>query len=166
MAVENTAPAENAGGFGENINFYTDWIKDYEYRTGLNVQCVISRQGQATLNLEIAPIAKAGTSPSWGEKITLQLTKSELIEFCALLLGLQTMCKGAYHGADKNKGFTIHDNSTKGIVINLTEAGRSLSHLVGRTERAELAVFVARQLAAVWKVTVTDVWGMLPKIYR
>ncbi len=158
----HTKPSE----FGENINFYNDWVHSDNFRTGLNVQCVISRQSKPTLNIEVAPITKKGESPQWGQKITLQLTAKELVEFSALLLGLQTVCGGKYHGAARNKGFTVHDNTDKGLIITLSEAGRTICHSLGRPERAQLAVFVVRQLAQAWKVGVTDVWGMMPKIYR
>ena len=152
--------------FGENINFYADWVKSEAHRTGLNIQCVLSRAGFPTLNIELAPIPKPSATPAWGEKITLQLTSKELFAAGAVILGVLPSCIGSYHGSSKNKGFSIFDNMDRGVAISLTEGGKSLGHLVSPDQRIELAAFVVRRISDALKVSVAEVLTMMPMVYR
>lgn len=152
--------------FGENINFYADWVGSSVHRTGLNVQCVTSRSCFPTLNIELAPIPSAGASPNWGGKITLQLTRKELFSTGAVLLGLLPSCIGTYHGENKNKGFSIYDNADKGVAITLTDNGKRLCHLITPEHRTELAVFVVRRISDALKISVGEVLAVMPLTYR
>lgn len=152
--------------FGENINFYADWVSSSVHRTGLNVQQVTSRKGFFTLNVELAPIPSAGASPNWSEKITLQLTRKELFSTGAVLLGLLPSCIGTYHGENKNKGFSIYDNMEKGVAITLTENGKRLCHLITPDYRTELAAFVVRRIACALKISSAEALALLPMTYR
>lgn len=136
--------------FGASLKFYADWSGEPSARTGLNVQHVASRAGSLTLNLELAPILEARQSPDWQQKTTLQLSPSELVDVCAVLLGYRRTTKGAYHGPARNKGFQAHSNPAKGAMIALSEQGRILKHLLNQSDRACLAAFVLNRVAESW----------------
>ncbi|MCB5163026.1 hypothetical protein [Marinomonas algarum] len=147
--------------FGENLKFYADRHPDPAQRTALNVQYSFGREGKETLNLEIAQIYTVGAPPEWKSKITLQLTSNELIAFCCTLLGVRPEMKGAYHGANRNKGIATYDNGSKGLLISLSEQGRMLNHALQPDQRLDLLAFSIRRLSEKWKMSVVDSIALL-----
>lgn len=147
--------------FGETVTFYSDRHPSQALRTSLNAQYVTTRQGYLSVAIEIAPITRLNTAPSWDNKITLQLTKAELIAFCQVLFGLKAEAKGAFHGDNKNKGIAAYDNGPDGVGVTVSEKGVSYMHQLTPDNRIELSVFVLRRLAESWKVTPTDTIALL-----
>lgn len=147
--------------FGESLKFFSDWQKEPSKRTGLNVQHTLTRADYPTLSIELAPIEKSGTSPNWKNKITLQLTRSELTAFCSVMFGFRNEVKGSYHGDANNKNFGVYNNGKSGVVIILGESGVQLQHFINPDDRMEIAVFSVRQLSTGWKVTTSDAISLL-----
>lgn len=150
--------------FGEGIKFYGDWAGDPVYRTALNLQYVASRSGSLTLHIEICPIPERGQSPSWADKVTLQLTSTELVSVCSALLGYRRTAKGAYHGDSRNKGFQVSSNPSKGALFSLTEKGRNIRHLLDQAQRAEAAAFAIRRLSQAWSMDPAAAIALLERV--
>ena len=138
--------------FGPGIKFYSDWPNEAKLRTGMHLQHAVARDSSLTLHIEIAPIAAPGQSPNWQEKIVLQLTRGELVAVCATLLGFRKTAKGSYHGKQRNKGFQVHSNPSKGALFALNEKGVQLQHMVDQNGRAEIAAFILNRVAQAWQL--------------
>lgn len=146
--------------FGRSIYFFADWSSETS-RTGLHCQYVTSRQGTKTLNIELAPILQAKESPDWTNKITLQLSCAELVDFCAVLLGFRRTTSGSYHGSSRNKGFKLYSNPAKGALVALSQQGRQLQHILSQADRATLTAFCLTRLADEWMLGVSDCISIL-----
>jgi len=147
--------------YGEALTFFADWQRDETKRTALNIQYTEKPKGNVlTLNVEMATIG-VNNIPEWDSKISLQLSKYELTDLCSLLFGLKKKVEAKYHGQHKNKGFTLYNNGATGVIIQLSEAGRVLQHLLGHHQRIELGVFVLRRQAQAWGVSPSDVLAVL-----
>lgn len=147
--------------FGESISFFSDRHPDPAKRTALNVQYTITRAGYPTVSVEVAPIHQAGTPPNWSEKITVQLTRTELTGFCSVLFELKKEIIASYHGAERNKNIAVYGNGALGSAINLGQGGKQWQHFLTPEDRLELAVFVVRRLSEAWKVTPSDTIALL-----
>lgn len=150
--------------YGDSLKFYGDWSTDAMYRTGLNLQYVVSRTGDLTLHIEAAPIAERGQSPSWENKVTLQLTKAELVSVCATLLGYRRTAKGAFHGTARNKGFQVSSNPSKGALFVLSEQGKTVRHMIDQSGRAEAAAFVVQRLGQAWGMDAMAVISLIERV--
>lgn len=151
--------------FGESIRFYSDGASE-DKRTGLNVQFTTTRNSELTVSVEVAPIPGVGSAPNWAYKITLQLTRAELVGLCFVLFELKSEVKGSYHGKGRNKGIAAYCNGPKGSAITVSEGGRMLHHLLTPDERLELSVFVLRRLSEAWRVTPSDTIAILRQAAR
>ncbi|MBO1520449.1 hypothetical protein [Oceanisphaera pacifica] len=147
--------------FGESMKFFSDRHPDPNKRTALNVQYTLTRAGHPTVSIEIAPIYQVGAPPAWTEKITVQLTRTELTSFSCVLFELKKEVKSSYHGVAKNKSIAVYGNGPLGSAINLAESGRQLQHFLTTEDRLELAVFVVRRLSEAWKVAPSDTIALL-----
>lgn len=147
--------------FGDNISLFASMRTSESARTAFNMQEVVSRNGSPTLNIEIAPLNLNGVGGNWSSKITIQLTKSELMNMCRFLFGLTGTLKGNYHGDKNNKGFTLYDNGPKGVAFILSEKGRQLQHYISPEDRIELGVFALRRLSFLWKIAPSDTLAVL-----
>ena len=157
-------PEDGAPVFGAGIKFYADWGGDALYRTGLHLQHSVSKNGRQTIDIELARIVQAGQSPDWKNKISLQLTGSELVDVTAALLGVRKSAFGAYHGAGKNKGFQVHSNPAKGALFAVSAKGEQLRHLVGQADRAAAAAFFLSRLAGIWGLDAATALRILERI--
>lgn len=151
-------------GFGEGIKFYADWHSDPVLRTALHVQFCQNKAGQATMDIEVAPILEARESPQWDQKIRLQLSMAELTAVTATLLGVRKSAKGSYHGAGRNKGFQVHSNPSKGSLFAVSEKGRQLRHLLDQDGRAQAAAFFLRRLAQAWMLDPVAAMSVLESV--
>lgn len=150
--------------FGEAKTFYADRQSDEQKKTGLNVQYTVretSKDSDLTLNVEMSVISQITSIPDWKDKISLQLSSVELTGFCEVLFGLSPKAEFKFHGPDRNKGMTIYNNNSKGVLLQLSEAGRMLQHMLNHNQRIELGVFVIRRQADAWKMSVSDVLAVL-----
>ena len=146
--------------YGETLKFYADRATDPQKRTAMNVQCTFTRAGVETLSVELVQI-QTGRKPNWSDKISLQLTKTELKDMCRVLFGLKDQMKGSYHGDAHNKGIAVYDNGPQGAAVSVSEKGRKLYHILTPDDRLDLGVFVLRRLAHFWKVTPSDAIALL-----
>ncbi|PHM72282.1 hypothetical protein [Xenorhabdus sp. KJ12.1] len=148
--------------FEESVTFYADRQKDEKKRTALNIQySVREKSKELTVNVEMAKILQFSNEAEWSNKIYLQLSKHELTDFCELLFGLKKSIEFNYHGPNKNKGLTVHNNDAKGVMLVISEAGNTLQHLLSHHQRIELGVFIIRRQAMAWKISVSDVLAIL-----
>lgn len=151
-------------GFGEAITFYGDRQHDDNKRTALNVQYTeieSKKKSALTLNVEMAWIAGASDAPNWSDKFYLQLSEAEMTSFCELLFGLRPSVEFRFHGKQKNKSLKVYNNNARGVMLELSDAGTSMKHLLSHNQRIELGVFVIRRQALAWKITVSDVLAVL-----
>ena len=74
-----------------------------------------TRGGFHTVYLDAA-VAVGEREYDWQSRIRLQLTRSELPQVCAVLLGYLPSCKFSNHGAEKTKGFEIEAQKGKFFV--------------------------------------------------
>lgn len=65
-----------------------------------------TRGGVPTVNLDGA-VSNGHRSFDWNQKITIQLTKSELPVVVAVMLGMLPSCKFSSHGPANDKGFSV-----------------------------------------------------------
>ncbi|EOC0012458.1 hypothetical protein ACI0X9_004180 [Cronobacter turicensis] len=150
--------------FGEALAFYADRQSDEIKRTGLNVQYSVRQKNKEeilTVNVEMALMAQGATTPDWKNKIYLQLTQSELTSFCEVLFGLRRQAEFSFHGANRNKGLKIFNNNAKGVLLVISEAGKTMQHMLNHSQRIELGVFIIRRQAMAWKITVSDVLAVM-----
>ncbi|MDE9446855.1 hypothetical protein KKJ04_14890 [Xenorhabdus bovienii] len=146
--------------FEEAVKFYNDRQRDEKKCTALNVQySTREKSKELTVNVEVAKIISGVAG--WDNKMTLQLSKDELTGFCELLFGLKKKVEFNYHGTNKNKGLTVHNNDSKGVMLVFSEAGATLQHMLSHNQRIELGVFILRRQAMAWKISVSDVLAVL-----
>lgn len=149
--------AEN--NYEESVKFFGDRQRDEKKCTALNVQYTQTPKQLMTVNVEMAKMINAAAD--WSNKIYLQLSQYELMHLCELLFGLRKTAEFKYHGGSKNKGLTVHNNGSQGVMLVISEAGTQLHHLLNHDQRIELGVFVIRRLALSWQVSVSDVLAIL-----
>lgn len=153
--------APESAEFGKSFTLFASQSAQVAAKTALNVQEMHSRNGEPTLKVELAPLSDTGVGGDWEKKISLQLTQHELTNFCRVAFGLAANMQGSYHGKNRNKGITTHNNGQQGMSILVSEKGRQLQHMISPADRIELAVFAVKRLALVWGLSVSDVLAIL-----
>lgn len=150
--------------FGEALSFYADRQHDEDKRTAINLQYTEvkkNKRSNATINIEMAFMPAGDDKPQWADKIFVQLSPEELTGFCELLFGLRREFECKFHGPSRNKGVTVYNNDERGVLIQLSEAGRVMKHMLTHSQRIELGVFVIRRQAMSWQISVSDVLAVL-----
>ncbi|EGT5730058.1 hypothetical protein AGJ33_21760 [Cronobacter dublinensis subsp. dublinensis] len=150
--------------FGEALAFYADRQSDDKKRTGLNVQYSVrqkNRDEELTVNVEMAMMAQGAVAPDWKNKISLQLSQGELTALCEVMFGLRKQAEFSFHGPNRNKGLKIFNNNARGVLLAISEAGKTMQHMLNHSQRIELGVFVIRRQAMAWKISVSDVLAVL-----
>lgn len=142
-------------------NNFGETYKEFSKRDGsaLCIQYTTTENAHyPTITVELAPFNKAA---DWSKKIAVQLTKKELTAFVKTSLCLLPSCEGSYHGENRNKGFTLHNNNEKGMILRVSEAGNFLQISLSPEDRVEIRAFVIARLAAAWKMSVVDVVSII-----
>lgn len=102
--------------------------KVYGMKSALYVGVDETRSGTPTLRIEGA----TATSPrnfDWDNKISIQLTEQELPHVACVLFGWKQQCEYKNHGPEKNKGFKLVIQESKGktgLFVNVMEADKPL----------------------------------------
>jgi|SRR5690554_2367591 len=153
-------PVEDAEmQFGETVKVY----RRSRTRTGtaVTVQAVTSRGKTPvpTVNIEMAYWPPAEKTPRWGEKISVQVTKSELPVVAAVLAGLRQEMTAQYHGEEKNVGYSV---SNFGRVLKVFRPGEALEVELNEHEHYWLLDLVLSRLQACRPTaTISDLLNML-----
>ena len=159
---EGEIMTDQTNGFGESIKFYYDREKKENSRTCLQCQFVLTRAGEPTVQIELAPIVgptNQGQTEHSKKKI-IQLTVEELRIFCVVLFGIQLKMEQKYHGDGNNKSFRAQSRPT-GTLIQISGPGICYSHVLNPTDRMDVSVFVLRRLAESWKISLSDALTVL-----
>ena len=119
----------------------------YNARCALTVEPVRNRRGDLhTLNLESAARAAGGEGFDWERKLIVQLTREELPEVLAVLLGRLAETEHRFHGPRRDKGFACRLDGER-VVVQLFAAEASRHTVVlGRADRLGVAAMLFRQL--------------------
>ena len=83
-----------------------------------------TRRGLHTVYLDAAP-AVGEREYDWTQRIRIQLTRIELPEVAAVLLGYLPKCEFGNHGAERTKGFSIEAQQGK-FFVKVWEKGNSV----------------------------------------
>ena len=83
-----------------------------------------TRRGCHTVALDAA-LATAPRQYEWDKKIRLQLTRGELPQVLAVLLGLLSRCEFKNHGEGNNKGFSVEHQGDK-VCVRVFAKGQAL----------------------------------------
>lgn len=87
------------GEFGKAIKFFRPQM-------ALQFQAVSSASAKhSTINIEMAP--GENRHYDWDNKVTVQVTLTELPSVCAAFLGLIPATQHKFHGDERNKGYEI-----------------------------------------------------------
>lgn len=101
-------------------------LKCHGTKAAIELKPSISRKGWETVMLEGAS-AIGPKSFNWGNKTSIQITKSELPHVISTLLGIKPFYEAKSHGEAKNKGFTLKWqtlNSSTTLFVNILEGGK------------------------------------------
>jgi hypothetical protein len=107
-------------------------------------------EGFYTVNIEAAPAkAESGGNRSfdWQNKITLQLTRNEIVVVAAVFYGFMPSCTFSSHGPAKDKGFSM-DRKDGGIIARVNATGRSLAVKLTPPDIFYMGAILTRQLLA------------------
>jgi len=89
-------------------------IKSHGAKNAIEVAPDNTTKNWQTIRLEGAPKMQDGSKAyDWSNKISIQLTKSELPVVIGVLLGYLPSCTFKNHGGDANKWFSIENQGTK-----------------------------------------------------
>ena len=98
---------------GKTLSASTKYPADYQLavygsKAAIQVKPCATRKGFYTISLEAAGV-KQGQSRvyDWEQKIVLQLTRTELLDFAAVLLCHKPACEYSAHGENNDKGFKL-----------------------------------------------------------
>lgn len=107
-------PAHNE--FGKAIKFFRPQV-------ALQFQAVTSASGKhSTINIEMAN--GENRQYDWDDKITIQVTLTELPSVCASFLGLIPGIQHKFHSEQRNKGYEIVNNGEDRKMSIFSPAGR------------------------------------------
>lgn len=159
---EGDIMTEQTNGFGESIKFYNDRAQKPNARTCLQCQYVLTKAGEPTVQMELAPIVGPTNNGETrhADKQIIQLTVNELRTFCVVLFGMQSEMEQKFHGDNKNKGFKVKSKPS-GTLIQISAPGVCFSHVLNVTDRMDVSVFVLRRLADSWKISLSDALTVL-----
>lgn len=119
----------------------------YNARAALCVVPAMSRDGKTpTVNIEMARASSRGNEFLWDEKLIVQVTRAELPDVLAVVLGYLPGCEFNYHGERRNKGYRL-SQTPSGLIVELFSGtwGRQCV-AVASAERFSLATALFRQL--------------------
>lgn len=101
-------------------------LKCHGNKAAIELKPSISRKGWETIMLEGA-IATGPKQFNWGNKTSIQITKSELPHVISTFLGIKPIYEAKSHGEAKNKGYSLRwqtqGNSTS-LFVNIFEGGK------------------------------------------
>ncbi|MFO1432581.1 MAG: hypothetical protein U1F76_21010 [Candidatus Competibacteraceae bacterium] len=104
-----------------------------------------TRRGCHTVALEAA-LATAPRQYGWDKKIRLQLTRAELPQVLAVLLGLLPRCEFKNHGEGNYKGFSV-EHQVDRVCVRVFAKGQALRTVpIGLPEAYRVAALFLRQL--------------------
>ena len=105
-------------------------------------------EGFYTVNIEAAPAnAESGgvRSFDWQNKITLQLTRNEIVVVAAVFYGFMPSCTFSSHGTAKDKGFSM-ERKDGGIIARVNATGRSHAVKLTPPDIFYMGAILTRQL--------------------
>ncbi|MCU8005409.1 hypothetical protein [Shewanella sp. SM96] len=101
-------------------------LKCHGTKAAIELKPSISRKGWETVMLEGASAIGPKTF-NWGNKSSIQITKSELPHVISTLLGIKPLFEMKSHGAEKNKGATLKwqtQGNVTTLFVNIYEGGK------------------------------------------
>jgi len=107
-------------------------------------------EGFYTVNIEAAPAkSESGGNRSfdWQNKITLQLTRNELVVVAAVFYGFMSSCTFSSHGPANDKGFSM-ERKDGGIIARVNATGRSYAVKLTPPDIFYMGAILTRQLLA------------------
>lgn len=152
-------PASSDGQFGEAIQFFRPQV-------ACTIQKVMTRGNHHhSLNLELAPVS--GDEALWSQKLTVQVSSTELPRFCACLLKLIRNIEYKYHGEHKNKSYALEWDQKGGLMVSLSTRGKRLFIQLTGDEVFWLAEMGLDQLHKnVRSMSKTDLMNLLSRSFR
>lgn len=105
---------------GDRISFHV-----YGGKAALCFEVDKTRSGVPTIALDAAQ-AVGAKQYNWGEKIRLQMTRSELPIVTAVLLGTIPKCEFKNHGQDNSKGFSMERQAGGKVFVKVFAKGESV----------------------------------------
>lgn len=129
-----------------DINRFGATVKVFRSKVGFTAQAVVAQDefSTQTLNLELA--FKVGARYDWTNKITVQVSRAEFPNFCAVLIGLKRKEEGKYHGGAKNKSWHLEWGDAGGLGLKLSDGGSYRSIMLGENELFWLSSLAIDQL--------------------
>ncbi|MHB8315578.1 MAG: hypothetical protein ACYDCW_07615 [Acidithiobacillus ferrivorans] len=107
-------------------------------------------EGFYTVNIEAAPAkSESGGNRSfdWQNKITLQLTRNEIVVVAAVFYGFMPSCTFSSHGPANDKGFSM-ERKDGGIIARVNATGRSYAVKLTPPDIFYMGAILTRQLLA------------------
>ena len=105
-------------------------------------------EGFYTVNIEAAPAkpeSGGNRSFDWQNKITLQLTRNEIVVVAAVFYGFMPSCTFSSHGPANDKGFSM-ERKDGGIIARANATGRSYAVKLTPPDIFYMGAILTRQL--------------------
>lgn len=124
------ATVKGSGRLTQSTKYPADFqLAVYGSKAAIQVKPSVTKGGFFTVALESANAKNGATRVyDWAGKITIQLTRTELLDFAAVLLCHKPSCKYSAHGDKNNKGFELaFQPERKSFFMSLTAPGQKHS---------------------------------------
>ncbi|MBU2952210.1 hypothetical protein [Marinobacter sp. F3R08] len=152
-------PASADGQFGEALKYFRPQV-------ACTIQKVTTKRNrESSLNLELAPAAEGEVR--WDEKLTIQVSSTELPRFCACVLRITPSIEFKYHGEARNKSYSLQWQSEAVLRIDLSTQGKRLFIPLTGDEVFWLAEMALDQLHENTRsMTKTDLMNLLARSFK
>lgn len=126
-------------------------VKVYSGQAAATIEATVTREGEPTLSAELAKKLTGADRYAWDEKITVQLTPNELIQFNRVLLGYAEVFACEYHGEQRNKSLRLlRLPSEDGWMLGANQPSRSIQVPLKGADLFNVSALALSRLADQW----------------
>ncbi|MCA3000205.1 MAG: hypothetical protein ING75_16560 [Rhodocyclaceae bacterium] len=126
-------------------------VKVYSGQAAATIEATVTREGEPTLSAELAKKLIGSDRYAWDEKITVQLTPNELIQFNRVLLGHAPAFACEYHGEQRNKSLRLlRLPSEDGWMLVANQPSRSIQVPLRGADLFNVSALALSRLSEQW----------------
>lgn len=146
--------------FGKTISFFKP-------ASAVTIQYTKTQSNKPYNTLSIEICTSENFEANWSDKQIRQVSKAELHDFCACLLGYKPSLEGKFHGPNKNRSYQMV-RSREGLNITITGKGESMRYSnLSSSDVFKLTKFALERLVSNYEesFTVRDAMNMMQTAY-